>query len=168
MWAYASLGQGDRAQALYRLLNPIYHSDTPEKAARYKTEPYNIAADIYSVSPHIGYGGWTGYTGSAGWMYRLGMEAILGISRAGNMLKINPCIPKDWPSYKLAYQFGATIYLINVENPEGVNQGVQRVLLDGKTLTNNQIPLSKDGGQHKVQVVLGPFVSSKVEKNISQ
>ena len=155
VWAYASLGQGDRAQALYRLLNPIYHSDTPEKSALYKTEPYNIAADIYSVPPHTGNGGWTGYTGSAGWMYRLGMEAILGISRAGNVLKINPCIPKDWPGYKLTYQFGTSRYLINVENPNGVNQGVQRVLLDGVTMNDHQIPLSKDGGQHEVQVVLG-------------
>jgi cyclic beta-1,2-glucan synthetase len=155
VWAYASLGQGDRAQALYRLLNPIYHSDTPEKAARYKTEPYNIAADIYSVSPHTGNGGWTGYTGSAGWMYRLGMEAILGVSRIGNILKINPCIPRDWPGYKLTYQFDTTLYLISVENPDGVNQGVQRVVLDGKTLTDNRIPLSRDGEQHKLQVRLG-------------
>ncbi len=155
VWAYASLGQGDRAQALYHLLNPIYHSDTPEKVARYKTEPYNIAADIYSVPPHTGNGGWTGYTGSAGWMYRLGMEAILGISRAGNMLKINPCIPKDWSGYKITYQFGSTRYLINVENPDSVNQGVQRVLLDGKALTDDRIPLSKDGEQHRVQVLLG-------------
>ncbi len=159
VWAYASLGQGDRAQELYRLLNPIYHSDTPEKVEHYKTEPYNIAADIYSVPPHTGSGGWTGYTGSAGWMYRLGIEAILGITRLGNMLKINPCIPKDWPRYELTYQFGSTRYQINVENPDGVNQGVQRVLLDGMIMNNNQIPLSKAGGQHEVQVVLGPFVS---------
>jgi cellobiose phosphorylase len=158
VWAYASLGQGDRAQALYRLLNPVYHSDTPEKVERYKTEPYNIAADIYSVFPHIGNGGWTGYTGSAGWMYRLGMEAILGISRVGNTLKINPCIPKDWPSYKLTYQFGTTRYLISVQNPDGVNQGIQQVWLDGKTLTDNNIPLLNDGKQHNVWVLLGPIM----------
>ena len=159
VWAYVSLGQGDRAQALYRLLNPIYHSDTPEKAARYKTEPYSIAADIYSVSPHIGNGGWTGYTGSAGWMYRLGVEAILGVARAGNTLKIDPCIPKDWPGYKLSYQFGSTRYLISVENPKGVNRGVQRVMLDGKPMPDNQIPLSDDGQQHNVQVQLGSTIS---------
>ena len=159
VWAYASLGQGDRAGALFHLLNPVYHSDTLEKAVHYKTEPYNIAADIYSVAPHTGSGGWTGYTGSAGWMYRLGIEAILGVSRVGNILKINPCIPKDWPGYKLTYQFGATRYRISVENPEGVNQGIKLVSLDGKTLTDNQIPLSNDGGQHEVQVLLGPAVS---------
>jgi len=155
VWAYASLGQGDRSQALYRLLNPIYHSDTLKKAARYKTEPYIIAADIYSMSPHTGIGGWTGYTGSAGWMYRLGLEAILGVSRVGNTLKINPCIPKDWPGFIINYQFGTTRYLISVKNPNGVNQGIQRVSIDGKALTNNQITLSKDGKQHKVQILLG-------------
>jgi cyclic beta-1,2-glucan synthetase len=155
VWAYALLGQGDRSQELYRLLNPIYHSDTFEKAGHYKVEPYSIAADIYSMPPHTGIGGWTGYTGSAAWMYRLGMEAILGISRVGNSLKINPCIPKDWPGYKITYQFGATRYLISVENPKGVNQGIQRVSMDGKALANNQIPLSKDGKHHKVQVLLG-------------
>ena len=159
VWAYASLGQGDRAGALFHLLNPVYHSDTLEKALHYKTEPYNIAADIYSVAPHTGSGGWTGYTGSAGWMYRLGIEAILGVSRVGKILKINPCIPKDWPGYKLTYQFGATRYRISVENPEGVNQGIKLVSLDGKALTDNQIPLSNDGGQHEVQVLLGPAVS---------
>jgi cyclic beta-1,2-glucan glucanotransferase len=168
VWAYALLGQGDRAQALYRLLNPIYHSDTPEKAARYKTEPYNIAADIYSAPPHTGAGGWTGYTGSAGWMYRLGMEAILGVSRLGNVLRINPCIPQDWPGYKITYQFGTTRYLISVENPDGVNQGIRRVLLDGKTLTDNHIPLSSDGQQHEVHVLLGPTVSLKREESIAQ
>ena len=155
VWAYASLGQGDRAQALYRLLNPIYHSDTPEKVERYKTEPYNIAADIYSVPPHTGNGGWTGYTGSAGWMYRLGIEAILGVSRVGNILRINPCIPKDWPGYKLTYQFGTARYLISVKNPDGVNQGIQRVLMDGDILTDNNIPLSNDSKQHEVQVLMG-------------
>ncbi len=168
VWAYVSLGQGDRAQALYRLLNPIYHSDTPEKAALYKTEPYNIAADIYSVPPHTGNGGWTGYTGSAGWMYRLGIEAILGISRVGNILKINPCIPKDWPGYKLTYRFSATRYRISVENPEGVNQGIRRVVLDGKTLTDDGIPLSDDGGQHEVQVLLGSTQELDGEKNIEE
>jgi len=155
VWAYATLGQGDRAQALYRLLNPIYHSDTAEKAARYKTEPYSIAADIYSEPPHVGNGGWTGYTGSAGWMYRLGIEGILGISRVGSILKINPCIPKDWPDYKLTYQFGSTHYSISVKNPGGVNQGVQQITLDGTTLIENQISLLNDGGQHEVQVLLG-------------
>ena len=105
------------------MLNPISHADTPEKAARYKVEPYVIAADIYSQPPHTGMGGWTWYTGSSGWMYRLGLEAILGITRVGNALKINPCIPRDWPGFKVDYRFGNTHYKISVENPHKVNRG---------------------------------------------
>ncbi len=105
-WAFAELGQGDRAAELFKMLNPISHADTPEKAARYKVEPYVIAADIYSEHAHSGMGGWTWYTGSSGWMYRLGLEAILGISRVGETLKIDPCIPKDWPGFKVNYRFG--------------------------------------------------------------
>jgi cyclic beta-1,2-glucan synthetase len=155
VWAFAELGQGDQAEALFRLLNPIYHSATPEQVTRYGVEPYVVASDVYSASAHIGRGGWTWYSGSAAWMYRLGLEAILGVSQVGNVLKINPCIPKDWPSYKLTFRFGTTHYLISVENPDGVNQGVQRVVLDGKTLTNNHIPLSNDGKPHAVQVLMG-------------
>ena len=168
VWAYVLLGQGDRAQELYRLLNPVYHSNSAEKAELYKTEPYNIAADIYSASPHTGNGGWTGYTGSAGWMYRLGVEAILGFSRVGNILRIDPCIPKDWPGYKLTYKFGATRYLINVKNPYGVNHGIQRLLLDGTTLPDNHIPFSNDGENHEVQILLGPTVPLNGDKNIDQ
>jgi cellobiose phosphorylase len=118
-------------------------------------EPYVITADIYSQSSHIGMGGWTWYTGSSGWMYRLGIEAILGISRAGNVLKINPCIPRDWPGFKVDYRFGATHYLINVGNPDGINRGIRQVLLDGNPLPSSQIPLVDDGKQHVVQVLMG-------------
>lgn len=155
VWAFAALGQGDRAEALFHLLNPIYHTDTPEKVALYKVEPYSVAADIYSVQPHTGNGGWTWYTGSSGWMYRLGIEALLGLSRAGNVLKIHPCIPKHWPGFKVDYRFGATHYLIEVENPHGVNQGVEKTVLNGMLLPDNQIPLSDDHKTHQVQVVMG-------------
>ncbi len=127
-WAFAKLGQGDRAEELFRLLNPIYHSDTPEKVARYKVEPYGVAADIYSQPPLTGTGGWTWYTGSAGWMYRLGVEAILGITRKANALIIDPCIPVNWPGYQITYRFGTTIYHIHVENPQGVNRGIRASL----------------------------------------
>jgi cyclic beta-1,2-glucan synthetase len=159
-WAFAMLGQGDRAGALFRLLNPIYQADSPKKVARYKVEPYVIAADIYSQPPHTGTGGWTWYTGSAGWMYRLGLEAILGLTRLGNVLKIDPCIPKDWPGFKVNYRFGATRYSINVENPQGVNRGIRRVVLDGKPVPGNLIPLAEDGRKHKVHVLMGPAVPS--------
>ena len=96
LWAAGRSPSWDRAIArkLFRLLNPIYHGDTPEKVARYKVEPYVVAADVYGAAPHTGRGGWTWYTGSAAWMYRLGLEAILGVSRIGNVLRVNPCIPR--------------------------------------------------------------------------
>ncbi|HEX7619789.1 MAG TPA: glucoamylase family protein [Anaerolineales bacterium] len=154
-WAFAALGQGDRAGELFHLLNPTSHADTPEKARRYKVEPYVIAADIYSQFPNTGMGGWTWYTGSAGWMYRLGLEAILGISKVGAALNINPCIPHFWPGFKVDYRFGNTHYRISVENPHNINRGVRQVLLDGNLLPGNQVPLVEDGKPHEVQVVMG-------------
>ena len=155
IWAFAELGQGDRAESLFRLLNPIYHGTTPEQVARYKVEPYAVAADIYSVPPYVGRGGWTWYTGSAGWMYRLGLEAILGLRRVGKWLRIDPCIPRDWSGYELAYRDGETRYQIYVENPDGVNRGVTRVTLDGEILPGGVIPLLGDGREHKVHVQMG-------------
>jgi len=153
-WAFAKLGQGDRAMELFRMLNPISHADTPEKVMRYKVEPYVIAADIYSVPPHTGRGGWTWYTGSSGWMYRLGMEAILGINRVGNSLIITPCIPRDWTGFKVDYCFGSSHYKISVENPNGVNQGTKQITVDGKILPGNSIQLVDDGQQHNVHVLM--------------
>jgi cyclic beta-1,2-glucan synthetase len=162
--AFAELGQGDRAEALFHLLNPIYQADTPEKVSRYKVEPYVIAADIHSESPHTGSGGWTWYTGSSGWMYSLGIESILGVSRLGNVLKINPCIPRHWPGFNVDYRFGATHYLISVKNPDGVNRGIRQVLLDGNPLPNNLIPLADDGKQHEVFVWMDSVISPHAEK----
>jgi len=155
VWAFAELGQGNRAEALFRLLNPIYHSDTPEKVMRYRVEPYVVAADVYSVPPHIGRGGWTWYTGSASWMYRLGLETILGLRRVGNVLQMDPCIPKDWSGYELTYHDGETSYQVRVENPDGVNRGVKQVTLDGELLSGGDIPLLSDGRQHRVRVLIG-------------
>ena len=153
--AFAELGQGDRAVALFHLLNPIGHADTPEKMARYQVEPYVIAADIYSQPSHSGSGGWTWYTGSSGWMYGLGIEAILGISRSEGMLKINPCISRHWPGFKVDYRFGTTHYLINVENPDSVNRGIRQVILDGNSLPDKLVPLVHDGQRHAVHVLMG-------------
>jgi cellobiose phosphorylase len=155
VWAFAQLGDGDRAQALFRLLNPIYHADTHEKMLRYRVEPYVIAADVYGAPPHVGRGGWTWYTGSAGWMYRLGLEAILGIQRCGDALRIRPCIPSDWPGYEVTYRFGTATYHIHVENPRRVCTGVEQITLDGATLAGDAIPLRDDGRQHAVRVVMG-------------
>jgi len=154
-WAFAELGQGERALELFQMLNPIRHAETPEKAARYQVEPYVIAADIYSQPAHLGLGGWTWYTGSSGWMYRLGLEAILGISRVGPALKIDPCIPRGWPGFRVNYQFGRAQYTLRVENPAGVNRGVREIWLDGIRLPGSLIPLLNDGQTHTVRVLLG-------------
>jgi cellobiose phosphorylase len=154
-WAFARLGQGDRAAALFRLLNPIQHADTSEKMRHYMVEPYSIAADIYSQAPLTGTGGWTGYTGSAGWMYRLGIQAILGLSREGDTLKIDPCIPGNWPGFKADYRFGASHYQISVENPAGMCRGVRQLWLDGKALAGNRVALVGDALVHVVRVVIG-------------
>ncbi|HEX7974300.1 MAG TPA: hypothetical protein VF498_07820, partial [Anaerolineales bacterium] len=155
VWAFASLGQGDTAGSLFRMLSPIYHSDTPEKAGRYKVEPYVAAADVYGVSPYTGRGGWTWYTGSSGWMYRLGIEALLGLRRVGGALVIDPCIPQSWPGYDLTYREGETVYHIHVKNPNGVSRGVRQVALDGAVLPDGKTPLAGDGREHEVQVILG-------------
>jgi cyclic beta-1,2-glucan synthetase len=163
-WAFTKLGQAERAGALFHLLNPIQHADTPEKMQRYMVEPYGIAADIYSQAAlpvqepglsRTGTGGWTGYTGSAGWMYRLGIEAILGLSLVGNALSIKPCIPGNWPGFNVDYRFGSTHYKISVENPSGVNPGVRQILLDGIPLSTGLVPLIDDHKLHEVRVVMG-------------
>jgi cellobiose phosphorylase len=161
IFAWAQLGDGDRAGAMFDLLNPIHHSDSAEAVARYKVEPYAACADVYSVAPHIGRGGWTWYTGSAAWLYRAGLEAVLGFQLRGDQLRIDPCIPKHWPGFQLTYQrcgrqHAVTRYEITVENPGHVCRGVTRVELDGKTLTaTGAIALADDGQTHSLRVVLG-------------
>ena len=163
-WAFAMLGQGDHAGALFRLLNPIHHADTPYKVDLYKAEPYSIAADIYSQPPNTGSGGWTWYTGSAAWMYRLGIEAILGITRVGNTLKINPCIPNTWPGFQLTYRFGRTPYLIHVENPDGIERGIRKITMNGIPLSECNVPLTDDGMKHDIHVVMGKVIRSSSNK----
>lgn len=155
IWAFAELGDGDTAEELFRLINPIYRSDTPAKAAQYKVEPYVISADVYGVAPHGGRGGWTWYTGSSGWMYRLGVEAILGLQRVGTTLVVTPCIPKAWSGYTICYRYGQAVYEIRVENPEGINRGVRSLTLDGAFVPDNVIPLVDDGVTHQVILTLG-------------
>ena len=154
-WAFAQLGHGNRASDLFRMLNPVTHGDTGEKAGSYRVEPYVIAADIYSTAPHTGRGGWTWYTGSASWMYRLGIEGILGLKRTSDGLVIDPCIPSDWAHYELTYNDSGTLYSIHVSNPCGANRGVIQIELDGNIIPNGPIPLLKDGGRHDVQIELG-------------
>ncbi len=155
IWAFAQLGQGDRAGDLFKLLNPIFHSATPDDAQKYRVEPYVIAADVYSVAPYNGRGGWTWYTGSASWMYRLGIEALLGLQRQGDHLIINPCIPADWEGYEMTYRDGDAFYNIHVHNPQKVNRGVTRITLDDHILEGGIIPLVPNRGHHEVHVELG-------------
>ena len=155
IWALAELGQGDEAGRLYRMINPVYHSSSQEDADSYKVEPYVIAADVYGIPPHTGRGGWTWYTGSAGWMYRLGLEAILGLRKEGESLSINPCIPSDWEAFSIVYRHGESLYRINVENPQRVNRGVQQVIMDGQMVEDGRIPLLRDGKERQVKIVLG-------------
>jgi cyclic beta-1,2-glucan synthetase len=153
--AFARLGDGDRATSLFALLNPVNHSRTPEAVARYCAEPYVVAADVYSVNPHTGRGGWTWYTGSAGWMYRVGIEAILGITLRDGALQINPCIPKAWPGFEAVVKRGRASYHIVVSNPAGVSCGVSRIEVDGIDVTSKGVPIAADGAEHVVRVVLG-------------
>jgi cyclic beta-1,2-glucan synthetase len=155
--AFAALGQGDKSAEVFSLMNPISRTSTRADVQRYKVEPYAVAADVYSVAPHAGRGGWTWYTGSAGCLYRAGIEAILGFRLQGAFLVLAPCIPKEWPRFEIVYQYHSARYEIAVENPHGVNRGVSRVELDGKTLPDDpaRVPLADDGLAHKVRVILG-------------
>ncbi len=155
VWAYARLGDGEQAAALFDLLNPIFHSDSEEKAAVYRVEPYVICADVYSQAPFIRRGGWTWYTGSAAWMYCLGLEAILGFKKIGDKLYIDPVIPPDWDGFEIRYQFGDSEYLIHVDNPEHVSKNIRQIILDGNSLNELSIPLVDDHLEHRVVVTMG-------------
>ena len=157
IFALAKLGQGDRAGELFGLINPIHHGANREAIDRYKVEPYVACADVYSVAPHVGRGGWTWYTGSAAWLYRAGLEAILGFQLEGGHLRIDPCIPRDWPGFSIAYRYGSSRYLIEVGNPRRGSRGVAKAELDGMVLAIDpcRIPLHDDGGVHRVAIELG-------------
>jgi cyclic beta-1,2-glucan synthetase len=156
--ALTKLGDGDKATELFSLLNPINHATTAADADRYKVEPYVVAADVYSVPPHSGRGGWTWYTGSAGWMYRAGIEGILGLRRRGTQLLFEPCIPATWPGFEVTFKFHATTYKIAVTNPQAVNRGIVGATLDDRAIVAQNptcIPLIDDGETHLVQLILG-------------
>ena len=154
--AAAMLGDGDEAVDLFNLLSPIQHASSRANLNRYKGEPYAVAADVYSQPPHAGRAGWTWYTGAAGWMYRAGIEWILGLRRVGEALRIDPCIPRAWPGFEITYRHRGSVYRITVDNPEGVCRGVSTLLLDGAPLEpDGLVPLVSDGHDHAIQVELG-------------
>ncbi|WP_369699984.1 GH36-type glycosyl hydrolase domain-containing protein [Serratia sp. M24T3] len=146
--AFAEMGETERAWQLLAAINPVNHSLNPEAVERYKVEPYVMTADIYSVSPHIGRGGWSWYTGSAGWAYRLITESLLGIKRHGEFISINTRLPADWPQVSLTYQQGSSQYQITVKRAELESC----VMLDGQNLPDMMIPIKDDGHQHQVEV----------------
>jgi len=152
--AFAMLGDGNKAYNLFRLINPINHSRSLIECAKYKVEPYAVAADVYTNPQHIGRGGWTWYTGSAGWMYRVGLEDILGFRVEKDKLFIDPCIPKDWEGYGIRYVYGDTVYNIEVKNTGKVNRGVSSITADGKTV-KEYVNLTDDGKEHFIIVELG-------------
>jgi cyclic beta-1,2-glucan synthetase len=154
--AFAMLGEGGKAVEFFNLLSPVQHASRRADIHRYKVEPYAVAADVYSERPHVGRGGWTWYSGAAGWLYRAGLEWILGFRKQGPALLIDPCIPREWKRFKITYRYGGTTYLIVVENPAGVCRGVLQVTLDGTQLPAGElVPLTDDGSEHQVEVVLG-------------
>jgi cyclic beta-1,2-glucan synthetase len=157
LWAVlatALSGNGNRALELFQIINPLTHAATPEDVATYKVEPYVVAADVYTAEGHLGRGGWTWYTGSASWMYRIGLEAILGFTKRGETLEMDPCIPESWKEFHLVYRHGATTYRIAVNNPDGVQRGVAKTLLDGMEV-DGPVDLADDGEVHEVIVTLG-------------
>jgi cyclic beta-1,2-glucan synthetase len=154
--AFAALGDGDKAGELFSILNPINHASTRAGVQRYKVEPYVMAADLYAEPPHVGRGGWTWYTASAGWMYQAGLEWILGFRLRGATLLLDPCIPRAWPRYEIDFRYHSARYLVVVENPQGVSRGVAATELDGQPLARGaSVPLADDGATHRVRVVLG-------------
>jgi cyclic beta-1,2-glucan synthetase len=154
--ALAALGDGDAAGELFAMLNPISHATTPAAVARYRVEPYVVAADVYAEPPHVGRGGWTWYTGSAAWMYRAGLESILGFRLRGAHLDLDPCIPRAWPGFTLAFRHRSARYTVVVDNPGGVSRGVAAVTLDGVALAGPaRLALADDGRPHRVRIVLG-------------
>jgi len=151
--AFARLGDNKRAWELFTLINPVNHARSAAEVAVYKVEPYVMAADVYAVPPHMGRGGWTWYTGSAAWMYRLIIESLLGISLEVDKLRLTPCIPPDWKGFKLHYRYRETVYHISVLQQSG-GKGSMSIHVDGDFQKDNTIPLVDDHKEHWVEVSL--------------
>jgi len=156
--AFAALGDSRRAWELLPMVNPISHAISSEAMAAYKVEPYAVAADIYALSPHTGRGGWTWYTGSAGWMYRLIVESLLGLKLEAGRLSFAPCLPADWKTYKVHYRYRETVYHITVLQTHAARDRIT-VTVDGVEGDNDSILLVDDRKEHRVEVEV--FVSSQ-------
>ncbi len=155
--AFAALGDRDRAWELASMINPVNHARTPEGVATYKAEPYVVAADVYALAPHTGRGGWSWYTGSAGWMYRLIVESLLGVTLEGNCLRFAPCLPADWTEFRMRYRYRETPYDIAVrQTPTAVGEAIRAtiVTVDGVVQTDDRVHLIDDHAAHQVVVEL--------------
>ncbi|MGZ8398870.1 MAG: GH36-type glycosyl hydrolase domain-containing protein, partial [Gemmatimonadales bacterium] len=155
LWAVlatALQGNHDRAFELYQMINPLTHARTPEEVATYKVEPYVVAADVYTAKGQLGRGGWTWYTGSASWMYRVGLEGILGLKKRGDTLYVEPRAPSAWKGYSIEYRHGGSRYRIVVQNEDGATNGAVEVTIDGRVAADGGIPLVDDGKRHEVSV----------------
>jgi cyclic beta-1,2-glucan synthetase len=153
--AFAELGMGNRAGELFSMLNPINHSRSRTAAQRYRVEPYVACGDVYSMPPHVGRGGWTWYSGSAGWMYRVGIEWILGLHVKAGKLVLDPCIPSHWPRFEATLRYKGATFKIMVENPIGVCKGIAELTLDDVPVEGPAIVLPQDGGTHQIRAVMG-------------
>jgi cyclic beta-1,2-glucan synthetase len=154
--ALARLGSGDEAAELFHMLNPVNHTRTGPDLARYRGEPYVVAGDVSAHPEHVGQAGWTWYTGSAGWLYRAGLESMLGLRRRGQTFELDPCVPASWPGFSISWRLGRTRYEIQVDNPGRRCRGVATAHLDGVEVEPFAIPLVDDGATHVVRAVLGP------------
>ena len=152
--AYAAAGDTKGAWELMRLINPVNHSSAPDQIATYRVEPYVAAADVYGASPHTGRGGWTWYTGSASWMYRLMIESLLGLNREVDRLRLAPCLPQDWPEVRVNYRYYDTPYQIVIQRT-GPGSSVLRMVLDGVEERSGTIPLQNDRQNHSAVVEVG-------------
>ncbi len=148
--AFAALGDTERAWQLFGLLNPVSHASSDGDTSRYQVEPYVVAGDVYAFAPHAGRGGWTWYTGSAGWMYRLLVESLLGLGRSGNQLRVRPLLPKDWAGFTVDYRFGASTYEIACRKAESV--ATAGIAVDGQVTLDDTIAMVDDGRRHSVAV----------------
>jgi cellobiose phosphorylase len=152
--AFAELGDTARAWELFSMINPVNRAASAEAVSTYKVEPYVMAADVYARAPHVGRGGWTWYTGAAGWMYRLAVESLLGLRREGAKLRLVPCLPADWPGFKLRYRYCDTVYRIAVRCAGCGAGGKSGVTVDGVEQQDLAIPLVDDRREHSVEVRL--------------
>ncbi len=159
--AFAKLGMGDKACELFHMLNPVNHTRTSIEYSRYKCEPYVLAADVYAVHPHTGRGGWSWYTGAAGWLYKVGLENIAGLRKKGDRLYIEPCIPHTWDRFDITYRKGTACWNIEVRNPDKVCHGVVYIAVDGKPRSDGYINLAEENGVHRVEVVMGNVPSKE-------